>query len=479
MVCSLDSPGVLMSSISGEKEKETLIHSEVNKDNDVSAKSSVHNLITTNKFPMFAESYVNNKPNISLEAPKTGVSAFKSRTVLAPLLDLHKDHDADSLPSPTREAPPPLPVQRLLTPKVVNDTEDSRMHPYETDALKAVSSYQQKFSHSSFAVNDRLPSPTPSEESGAADGDVDGEVSSSLTVGRFRLANPPIFSQTIPSAGLPRTESSSMQGVIPPKSAGSAGSGPALTVKAPAKSRDPRLRFVNSDANFSDQNQHALSMMNHALKMEPALGTRNLKKQKSVDDIIQDGPSLKKQRNTLENSGVIRDVKAMVGSGGWLEETDIVGPQTVNSNQLAENVESDSRRIDNGVACPSTVSGISSVNVSRNEQLQVTGTGVVAGAETAAVMGSSATSLPDLLKNIAVNPTMLINILKMGQQQRLAIEGQQKPVDPAKSTTHPTNTNSILGALPMVNIDPPQSTGILPRPAGTIQVPQLVAVVNP
>ncbi|KAJ9186133.1 hypothetical protein P3X46_005668 [Hevea brasiliensis] len=477
LVCSLDTPGVLLSSISGEKEKETLISSEVNKkDDDVSAKSSVHNLITTNKFPSSADSFVNNKPNISLEAPKTGISTFKSRTVLLPLLDLHKDHDAGSLPSPTREAAPSLPVQRASTPKVVLDIEDSRMRPYETDALKAVSSYQQKFSHSSFAVNDRLPSPTPSEESGDGDSDIGGEVSSSSAVGHFRPVNPLILGHTIASADPPCTESSSMQGVIPAKSAASVSSGPALTVKASAKSRDPRLRFVNSNANVLDQNHCVVPMVNNALKVEPFGGTRNLKRQKSDDDAIPDVPSLKRQRNALENPGVVRDVKTMIGSGGWLEETDMVRPQTMNSNQLAENVESDSRRIDNGVTCPTTVSGISSVNVSGNERLQVTGTGVVAGAEKVAVVGTSATSLPDLLKNIAVNPTMLINILKMGQRQRLAIEGQQKPVDPTKTTTHPPNTNSILGALPMVNIDPPQSTEILPRPAGTIQISQLAAV---
>ncbi|KAF2288358.1 hypothetical protein GH714_007033 [Hevea brasiliensis] len=473
MLSSLDSPGILSSSTSGEKEGETLMSNEVNKkDDDVSANSSVHNLTTTNKFRSFADSLVNNKPNISLEAPKTGVSTFKSRAVLLPLLDLHRDHDADSLPSPTREVAPPLPVQRVLTPKVVLDTEDSRMHPYETDALKAVSSYQQKFSHSSFAVNDRLPSPTPSEESGDGDGDVGGEVSSSSTVGHFRLGNPQILGQAIASAAPPRPDSSSKQGVVPAKSTALVSSVPGLAAKASAKSRDPRLRFVNSDANVSDQNNRAVPVVNNTLKVG---GTMNLKKQKSVDEPIPDGPPLKRQKIASEISGVGRDVKTMIGSGGWLEDTDVVGPQTLNRNQLVENAESDPRRIDNGVACPSTVSGISSVNISGNEQLQVTGASAVAGAEQVPVMGASATSLPDLLKNIAVNPTMLISILKMGQQQRLAIEAQQKPVDLAKSTTHPPNTNSILGALPVVNVAPPQSTGILPRPAGALQVPQLAA----
>lgn len=41
-----------------------------------------------------------------------------------------------------------------------------------------------------------------------------------------------------------------------------------------------------------------------------------------------------------------------------------------------------------------------------------------------------AAALLGLLKNIALNPTILMNLLKMGQQQKLAREAQQKPVNP-------------------------------------------------
>ncbi|EEF50102.1 RNA polymerase II ctd phosphatase, putative [Ricinus communis] len=461
-----DSSGVSFSSFS-EKEKEPLISTVVNKkDNDVNGKSSGHDMSAVNKLP--TDSFVNNKANLSIEGPKTGVSSFKSRAALLPLLDLHKDHDADSLPSPTRESALPLPAYRVLTPKMVLDTGNSRMHPYETDALKAVSSYQQKFSKSSFALTDRLPSPTPSEESGNGDGDTGGEVSSSLSVSSFRPANPLTSGQSNASISLPRMDGSSLPGVISIKSAVRASSAPSLTVKASAKSRDPRLRFVNSDSNALDQNHRAVPVVN-TLKVEPIGGTMNKKRQKIVDDPIPDGHSLKRQKNALENSGVVRDVKTMVGSGGWLEDTDMVGPQTMNKNQLVDNAESDPRRKDGGGVCTSS-SCISSVNISGTEQIPVTGTSVPIGGELVPVKGSTA-AIPDLLKNIAVNPTMLINILKMGQQQRLALEAQQKPVDPAKSTTYPLNSNSMLGTVPVVGA---AHSGILPRPAGTVQVsPQL------
>ncbi|KAG6523919.1 hypothetical protein ZIOFF_013807 [Zingiber officinale] len=59
-----------------------------------------------------------------------------------------------------------------------NGGEDVMLHPYVTDALKAVSSYQLKFGSNSILSTDRLPSPTPSEDGGQGD-DSTEEVSSS------------------------------------------------------------------------------------------------------------------------------------------------------------------------------------------------------------------------------------------------------------------------------------------------------------
>ncbi|KAH9607921.1 hypothetical protein KSS87_013374, partial [Heliosperma pusillum] len=58
------------------------------------------------------------------------------------LLDLHKVHDEDSLPSPTSKTTPTLPYFGSgAPPKLLHGLHNSAMHPYETHALKAMSSY--------------------------------------------------------------------------------------------------------------------------------------------------------------------------------------------------------------------------------------------------------------------------------------------------------------------------------------------------
>src|SRR5262249_1925855 len=112
----------------------------------------------------------------------------KSRGILLPLLDLHKDHDEDDLPSPTHKAPC-LSFPKTLgisdgsfkpdlgSARLPHGMEGIRLHPYETDAVRAVSNYQQKFGRS--MLSDDLPSPTPSEEHDGGVDDTGGEVSSS------------------------------------------------------------------------------------------------------------------------------------------------------------------------------------------------------------------------------------------------------------------------------------------------------------
>lgn len=48
-------------------------------------------------------------------------------------------------------------------------------------------------------------------------------------------------------------------------------------------------------------------------------------------------------------------------------------------------------------------------------------------------------------------------------------------VDPAKSTTQLPSTNSILGAVPLVNVAASKTLGLLQKPAGTNQVPSQIA----
>lgn len=471
---SLDSVDILLSARDGDKEREIpAIDGMNNKDSDTSAKNTGHELTYNNlsSDSLAVGSLVHNNLNVLSEVSKPAVSSFKGRGVLLPLLDLHKDHDADSLPSPTREAPSRFPVHKVMAvgdgiaksvlhiAKVPVDTEDSKLHIYETDALKAVSTYQQKFGRNSFFTSDRLPSPTPSEDGddGDGDGDTSSDVSSSSTIGNLRIVNPPIMGR--PNA--PSMDISSMQGPITVKSVAAITSGSNTPVKASAKSRDPRLRLASSDLNVLDLNQRPFSTMHNAPKVE-STGTVSLRKQKTVEESSLEGPALKRQRNGLEYSGVIRDVRTVSGSGGWLDDAGIVGPQLMKRNQLMENADTDPIKMANVLSFPGSSCANASATVGGNEQVSLTGT-------------STAASLPALLKDIAVNPTMLINILKMRQQQSLAAEAQQKSADPTKSTTLPPNSNSILGAVPLINVAPSKSSGLFPKPAVTLQIPSQIA----
>ncbi|KAL0004699.1 hypothetical protein SO802_012260 [Lithocarpus litseifolius] len=465
---SVDSVDALSSGRAGNKEKEILaFDGATNKDSDTSTKNAGHELASSNKLSSDSAAIgfsVQNNQNMLAESLKQGLSNYKAKGALLPLLDLHKDHDADSLPSPTREAPSSFFVNKgmaagdgmtklvLPTTKLAHDTENSKLHLYETDAFKAVSSYQQKFGRSSFFTSDMLPSPTPSADEDNGDGDTSGEVSSSSTVGNVRNANLPILGQSI----APSMDSSSMQGLITAASAAPTTSGlnPPI-VKASAKSRDPRLRLANSDASALDLNHCPLSKVHNAPKVD-SVGIINSRKQKNVEEPSLEGPALKRQRNGLENPGIVRDVKIVSGSGGWLEDVGLVGPQLMNRNLLMENAETDPRKMVNAVNCPST-SANTNVTISGNEQVPVTST-------------STTASLHALLKDKAVNPTMLINILKVG--------AQQMSVDPAKSTTQLPSANSILGAVPLVNVAASKTLGLLQKPAGTIQVPSQIAPMS-
>ncbi|GKU92882.1 hypothetical protein SLEP1_g6548 [Rubroshorea leprosula] len=439
------------------------VHRQVS---DVLVENDGHDLTSTNNLSLSVESMVQNKPNTLLEASKPGVSSFRNRAPLLPLLDLHKDHDADSLPSPTRGTAPALPLLKPVTvgdltgkpecflSKMANVAEETRLHPYETDALKAVSSYQQKFSHSSFSLTGRLPSPTPSEESGDGDGDIGVEVSSSSKVGNFK-PNPRVSGQPTGSFPLPTDSISSGMKALA-TSITAAPVGPNAAVKVSAKSRDPRLRFAN-DASALDLNQQPL---HNTAKVEPVGGIMSSRKQKSVEDSIEDSPALKRQRNKIESSGVIRDVNIASGTGGWLEETDVVGCQVMNKDQKVHNADPNASRLDNRVTCSVTVSPHTNVAVGGNEQVQVPVTST-----------STPVSLPLLLKDLVVNPTMLVNLL-MGQQQRSTSESQSKSIGPVTSLPHhPSSTNSVLAAVSTVNAALSDLSGNLPKQAGTLQIP--------
>ncbi|EXB81217.1 RNA polymerase II C-terminal domain phosphatase-like 3 [Morus notabilis] len=472
MISSLNPLNVLPSSGASDKEKETQIIERLHEMDSNLTNANAENASierTSVKLPQdCVASVVHSNPITLPELLRPGTLAFKGRGLLLPLLDLHKDHDADSLPSPTREAPSCFPVYKPLgvadgiikpvstTAKVAPGAEESRLHRYETDALKAVSTYQQKFGRGSFLMSDRLPSPTPSEECDEED-DINQEVSSSLTSGNLRTPAIPILRPSVVTSSVP-VSSPTMQGPIAAKNAAPVGSGSNSTMKASARSRDPRLRFANSDAGALDLNQRPLTAVHNGPKVEPGDPTSS-RKQRIVEEPNLDGPALKRQRHAFVSAKI--DVKTASGVGGWLEDNGTTGPQIMNKNQLVENAEADPRKSIHLVNGPIMNNG---PNIGK-EQVPVTGT-------------STPDALPAILKDIAVNPTIFMDILnKLGQQQLLAADAQQKS-DSSKNTTHPPGTNSILGAAPLVNVAPSKASGILQTPAVSLPTTSQVATAS-
>ncbi|RVW78037.1 RNA polymerase II C-terminal domain phosphatase-like 3 [Vitis vinifera] len=256
---------------------------------------------------------------------------------------------------------------KLVTAKVAHETQDSIMHPYETDALKAVSTYQQKFGLTSFLPIDKLPSPTPSEESGDTYGDISGEVSSSSTISAPITANAPALGHPIvssapqmdssivqgPTVGRntslvssgPHLDSSVVQGLVGPRNTGAVNSRSNSILRASAKSRDPRLRLASSDAGSLDLNERPLPAVSNSPKVDPLGEIVSSRKQKSAEEPLLDGPVTKRQRNGLTSPATVRDAQTVVASGGWLEDSNTVIPPIMNRNQLIENTGTDPKEI--------------------------------------------------------------------------------------------------------------------------------------
>ncbi|RCV38333.1 hypothetical protein SETIT_8G133700v2 [Setaria italica] len=317
---------------------------------------------------------------------------------ISPLLDLHADYDENSLPSPTRDNAPPFPVPKPIGfgafPMVPErpsfpERESGRnsIYPSLNDPLKAVSSYQQKYGQKSVFPSDDLPSPTPSGDDGkSADkgGDIFGEISSFPAPKKTAL---PSTSQM--PASQPNTTSGSNISYAggPPgygKQAEQLAAGPNHALKATSKSRDPRLRFLNRDsAGATDANQRVNFSDLKDGNLGAGVPTIN-RKHKAVDEPQVDENVLKRFR---------------LGAG---DPRNMLVP-TGNPNQLMTNMRA-----------PPNSSGATTpfLHPTQSSAPQIS--------------APPAVSLPSsLLKDIAGNPTVLMNWIKMEQQKMSASEPQQ------------------------------------------------------
>ncbi|KAL1206182.1 RNA polymerase II C-terminal domain phosphatase-like 3 [Cardamine amara subsp. amara] len=359
------------------------------------------------------------------EGTHRGASYVRSRL---PLLDLHKDHDADSLPSPTRETTPCLPVNGRHTMVKLGfpigrqgqTIEGAKVYPYESDALKAVSTYQQKFSVNSIFKTYDLPSPTPSEEPNDGNGDIGGEVSSSV-VKRLNPGTILNYGQEVPLPSNFNSRSvpvaNAVASTVPPHhlliNAISAPAGatqtvlaPDQTMKSPEKIRDPRLRVAKPDGANATINSYSSSSARSLLKVEPSADLVNPRKQKAADELFIDGPAWKRQKSDT-------DEPKSATTGGWLEDTE---PSRL------QKPECKPRLIENVITSMTTsVVPTSAVSVCQNVPTTAS---------------TDAPSLSYLLKNIAVDPTVIINLL-MGERQKLPEKAPQKHIDPRRAAQLP------------------------------------------
>ncbi|KAE9615698.1 hypothetical protein Lal_00017575 [Lupinus albus] len=422
------------------------------------------------------------------EALKFGQSNFKGRGLLVPLLDLHKDHDIDSLPSPTRETPSCFPVSNafsvgegvvrpgLPTREVASfpvnksfsasegmiwselpaskmeavnmevDSEGSKLHSYVTDALKAVSSYQQKFGRSTFFTSEELPSPTPSGDCEDATVDTNEEVSSASLVGSAISTKPPSPSLNQLPASSASTFRSSMHGFSSSRIE-AAGSG-SYSRKPSVKSRDPRLRFINSDASALDL-KHQPSLMNNMPNPENA-GTIISRKQKAAEEPSLDVSVSKRLKTSLENPDhKTRDPRTAVGNRGWLEETTTVGSQSI----ARTNVEAEPKKTMSTVNSLCTGYGNFNLTSNGNQQAPV-------------ATSNSTTSISAVWKDLPVSPAMLVNILI--EQQRLVAETKKKSDDYSMNMLNLAKANSAMGTSPTMSIGTSMTTGLQQNSVGML-----------
>ncbi|XP_073140362.1 RNA polymerase II C-terminal domain phosphatase-like 3 isoform X2 [Henckelia pumila] len=444
---------------------------------------------------------------------KVGLDNHKHKGPVRPLLDLHIDYDAENLPSPTRVMTSTLPFGKGLllghgsakpewpVPRQFLKKENAIMHPYETDAVKAVSTYQQKFGHSSFFRNDELPSPTPSEEGESGNGDTSGEVSSSV-IQNVSHVNTSILGQqmsgSVKSSILvhPMVSSSASialtgQGMSSAMTTGlgNTTSNPVLKSSS-AKIRDPRLRRVNSNAVST----------NDEPRVEPLLGLVNSRKQRIVEDLVLPGPVLKRQRNESTVSGIAHLVQGVTETGGWLEDRGTVGMQGMRGNHILESI-GNLANLENAMTGVSTSLSTSNLTIKGNEKFQMVGQNTTLslpssttslptlGANSTSLMTSPISSLPlsrpvnlpltnqttklqvadpnataslqSLLRDLAVNPSIFMNILK---------SEQQRSFDHNKSMTHVPISDSLLGSVLSTNGVPP-IVAVLGQPSSGNQTP--------
>ncbi|KAG8089887.1 hypothetical protein GUJ93_ZPchr0011g28923 [Zizania palustris] len=406
--------------------------------------------------------------------------------IVSPLLDLHADYDENSLPSPTRDSAPPFPVPKPIgfgafpmapdRPSFRERVEPAKnsSYPSLTDAMKAVCSYQEKYGKKSTFATDDLPSPTPSGDGDKPvnkGGDMFGEVSSFSSnkialpsVNQMPASRPSTVSSSDSFAGGPPGYAKQIENSV---------SGYNHVLKPTAKSRDPRLRFVKRDpGGIADANRHVIFSESNASKDVTMCGgvSVNSRKHKAVDEPLVDENLLKRSRGGVGN---LRDMPS-IGRGGWAKDGGNITSYSIDGFQPNQNT-----RLGNNTAGSLNLrtDGTLVNNINNTMNSSGTSTAVLQAPQTNSAPQTSsapAISLPTMLKDIAVNPTMLMHWIQMEQQKMSASEPQQRVTASIGMTSNVTA--GIV--LPLGNAA--KATEVVPVASVRPQVPiQMVPVPSP
>ncbi|KAH9607919.1 hypothetical protein KSS87_013372 [Heliosperma pusillum] len=353
------------------------------------------------------------------------------------LLDLHKVHDEDSLPSPTSKSAPTLPFfESGAPPKISHGFYNSTMHPYETPALKAVSSYQQKFGVSSFSTQDNLPSPTPSED-GKDEGvdDLNNEVTSFTTYNSnvknaepYILTQPPISTPIATSVPVARELENGI-------SAGTSNVEINTASRVSGKSRDPRLRRLSSNSGSIDLSFCPSPLLPRSSPKLESLG-EIMNSKKKAECPVEGNPDSKRQKSGVDithMSSNVNEVETVPGNIG-ADVRSFPGPAT------------DPRKLVGVTGTP----GINSVNAS----------GPVGVISQPVTNDSPMDPLQSLLKGFSGNSAALINIFR----------DQQKFSDLLPKVSHSANSDSVRGQVSL-----PITASSISSGASPLQIPSQIA----
>ncbi|KAI3929520.1 hypothetical protein MKX01_025688 [Papaver californicum] len=335
--------------------------------------------------------------NMGAEALRTGLTSCKMGAGgFGPLVDLHRYHDMDSLPSPTREILPPLSITKnqaqsnLPAISVADKSEDAMIQLCKSDALKIVSIYEPKFGRGSNLLIDRLPNPSSSGE--LRDGNGNGEVQELTN----RVSSAPyMVSSTketlvVGISGKMASDCSVLSGPTRSSSLGRAH----LVVVTPA---------VNSSSQSTSISQPIGGMMN---SRNCSIGEKS----------VLESCSSKRQRNGFVPSDVTEETQPNLEAN------------------LSGNMKSDLRKAEHGEK-QLAISAIHNVQSCEREQFPALG-------------ATNAVSFPDLIKDIGVNSTTLVHLVK--EYYRLGANSQQKSGDSAKKATSQSSSTAILGRIPLL-----------------------------